>query len=177
MDIRCPNCLLRPLTPADAASLAKHANDPGVAQNLRDRFPHPYSLANAEEYIAHVMKREAQTSFGIVADVEAIGTISLMLGDDIARRSAEVGYWIGRAFWGRGIAAEALRATTIYGFETLKLARIFAVPLATTTQSARVLEKVGYVREGVLRRSALKSGVLLDQLMYAAYDDRPLAAK
>jgi RimJ/RimL family protein N-acetyltransferase len=144
-----------------------------VWQNLRDRFPHPYSEVDAREYIAHASTRPIQTSFGIVVDGEAIGNISLMVGDDIARRSAEVGYWIGRTFWGRGIAVDALQAITRYAFTQLELARVFAVPFATTTRSVRVLEKAGFVREGMMRRSAVKDGVLLDQLLYAAYDDQP----
>jgi ribosomal-protein-alanine N-acetyltransferase len=159
---------------ADAESIAHHANDHGVWQNLRDRFPHPYTVADAEAYIGHVTSRPVQTSFGIVVEGQAIGSISLMLGDDIARQSAEVGYWIGRAFWGRGIMVEALKATTRYAFEQLELARVFAVPFATTSRSAKVLEKAGYVREGVMRHSAVKEGMLLDQLLYAAYRDRPL---
>jgi RimJ/RimL family protein N-acetyltransferase len=173
MNITCQTCLLRPLVAADAPALARHANDRTVWQNLRDRFPHPYSEMDAQEYIAHVASRPIQSSFGIVVDGEAIGNISLMLGDDIAKRSAEVGYWIGRAFWGRGIALDALRATTQYAFSELALARVFAVPFARTAQSVRVLEKAGYVLEGVMRRSAVKEGVLLDQLLYAAYDDQP----
>jgi RimJ/RimL family protein N-acetyltransferase len=161
------------LVAADAESLARHANDYGVWQNLRDRFPHPYSAEDAEAYIAHVASRPVQTSFGIVVGDEAIGSISLMLGQDIARKSAEVGYWIGRAFWGRGIMVDALRATTQYAFDSLGLARVFAVPFATTTRSARVLEKAGYVKEGLMRQSAVKEGTLLDQLLYAAYRDSP----
>ena len=80
-----------------------------------------------------------------------------------------MGYWIGRAFWGRGIAVDALRATTQYAFDSLALARVFAVPFATTSRSVRVLEKAGYVKEGVMRHSAVKEGRLLDQLLYAAY--------
>ena len=175
MQIACSSCLLRPLVAADAASLAHHASDHGVWQNLRDRFPHPYTVADAADYIAQVATRPVQTSFGIDVAGEAIGSISLMLGEDIARQSAEVGYWIGRAFWGRGIAVDALRATTRYAFETLELARVFAVPFARTTRSARVLEKAGYVREGIMRRSAVKEGLLLDQLLYATYADSYLA--
>jgi RimJ/RimL family protein N-acetyltransferase len=169
MQIDCPSCLLRPLVMADAESLARHADDHGVWRNLRDRFPHPYTVADAQSYIAHAAERPVQTSFGIIVDGQAIGNIGLMLGEDIARRSAEVGYWIGRAFWGRGIAVDALRATTRYAFDTLALARVFAVPFATTSRSVRVLEKAGYVKEGVMRHSAVKEGRLLDQLLYAAY--------
>lgn len=123
-------------------------------------------------YIEHVAANAIQTSFGIDVDGQAIGSISLMLGDDIARQSAEVGYWIGREFWGRGIMVDALRATTQYAFDQLRLARVFAVPFVRTSRSVRVLEKAGYAKEGVMRHSAVKEGELLDQLLYAAYADR-----
>ena len=174
MKIICRSCLLRPFAATDAESLARHGNDHDVWKNLRDRFPHPYTSADAESYIAHVTSRAVQTSFAIVVEDTAIGGISLMLGDDIAQRSAEVGYWIGREFWGRGIMVDAVRATTRYAFDALGLVRVFALPFATTARSARVLEKVGHVLEGVMRQSAVKEGVLLNQLLYAAYSDRPL---
>jgi ribosomal-protein-alanine N-acetyltransferase len=171
MNIDCQNCLLRPLVAGDAPSLARHANDYGVWQNLRDRFPHPYSERDAAEYIAMVAARPIQTSFGIVVDGEAAGTISLMPGDDIARRTAEIGYWVGRQYWGRGIMVEVVRATTQFAFAELDLTRVFALPFVSSVRSARVLEKADYVREGIMRRSAVKEGVVLDQVMYAAYDD------
>lgn len=171
MQLSCSRCLLRPLVASDAKSLARHANDPQVWRNLRDRFPHPYSVADAEAYIAHVGARSIQTSFGIDVGGEAIGSISLMVGDDIARKSAEIGYWIGREHWGRGIMSEAVVATTDYAFAELRLIRVFAVPFLTTTRSVRVLEKAAYVREGVMRQSAVKDGQVLDQALYAAYGD------
>ena len=174
MKITCSNCLLRPLELGDATSLARHANDREVWQNLRDRFPHPYSEADAIAYIEHLATRPIPTSFGIDVEGGAIGSISLMVGEDIARQTAEVGYWIGREFWGRGIMSDAVRAMTKYAFEELGLVRVFAVPFVTSTQSSRVLEKAGYVKEGLMRRSAVKEGRILDQWLYAAYSDRPL---
>lgn len=171
MQIECSSCLLRPLVANDAESLARYANDAAVAQNLRDRFPHPYQRADADAYIAHVMARPVHTSFGIVVGTEAIGTIGLMLGDDVARCSAEIGYWIGQPFWGRGIATDALRAATRYAFAMFALTRVFAVPFVSTGRSVRVLEKAGYLREGLMRRSAIKHGVILDQWLYATYRD------
>ena len=171
MQLACARCLLRPLVPSDARSLARHANDRDVWRNLRDRFPHPYGVADAEAYISHVASRPIQTSFGIDVAGEAIGSISLMIGDDIARKSAELGYWIGREHWGRGIMTEAVEATTEYALTRLQLVRVFAVPFMTTAGSIRVLEKAGYVREGVMRQSAIKDGVIMDQLLSAAYGD------
>ena len=90
---------------------------------------------------------------------------STPLKSDIERLSAEIGYWLGEAVWGKGIATAAVRTLSTYGFRELELTRIFAVPLISSTASMRVLEKAGYVREGVLRRSAIKEGIVLDQVL------------
>jgi RimJ/RimL family protein N-acetyltransferase len=176
MEIQGRTCLLRPLVASDAPSLAMHANDREVWLNLRDRFPHPYTPADAIAYIDAVAARPRQTSFGIVVDGEAAGSITLMPGEDIARWTAEIGYWLGARFRGRGVMTEAVAATTCYAFATLELTRVFAVPFARNAASARVLEKAGYACEGRMRRSAVKDGVVLDQWLYAAYDDGPHAA-
>jgi RimJ/RimL family protein N-acetyltransferase len=171
MEISCSNCVLRPLVASDAISLATHANDRDVWLNLRDRFPHPYTVRDAERYIASLDAEERPTSFGVVIDGEAAGTIGLVPGEDIARRTAEVGYWLGRRFWGRGVVTEALRAVTDHAFAELDMHRVFAVPFVHNAASRRVLEKAGYVLEGRMRRSALKAGEILDQWLYATYDD------
>ena len=101
---------------------------------------------------------------------EAVGGIGLELGRDIERRSAEIGYWLGEAFWGKGIATDAVRAMTGYGLEVLDLTRVFAVPFASSSASIRVLEKCGYIREGTMRRSAIKGGVVIDQVLYDLTD-------
>ena len=167
MEIACSTCLLRPLCAADAPALARHANDREIWLNLRDRFPHPYAVSDAEAYIAAVAARATQTSFGIDIAGEAAGTVSLMLGEDISRRTAEIGYWVGRSHWGRGVMTEAVRAATTYAFATLALDRVFAVPFVENVASSRVLERAGYVREGRLRRSALKAGIVRDQWLFA----------
>jgi RimJ/RimL family protein N-acetyltransferase len=81
--------------------------------------------------------------------------------------SAEIGYWLGERFWGRGIVTEALVAMTRHAIETHELTRVYAVPFAWNTASCRVLEKAGYVLEARLRRSAIKDGQIVDQLQYA----------
>ena len=172
MDLVRPTCRLRPLQPSDAVSLALHANDREIWLNLRDRFPHPYGTADADWYIAHCAQQSPTTSLGIEVAGTAVGVISFTPGHDIERLNAEVGYWLGRSFWGRGIITDALRAATGYAFASLAMRRVFAVPFVRNAPSHRVLEKAGYVREGTLRRSAVKDGQLLDQHLYAAYDDR-----
>lgn len=175
MEIRLATCVLRPLAASDAPSLAAHADDRDVWLHLRDRFPHPYTLADAEAYIAAVAGRVPQTGFGIVVDGQAAGTIGLVPGDDVERHNAEIGYWLGRRFWGRGVASEAVRAVTAYAFAELGMHRVFAVPFDGNAASNRVLERAGYVLEGRMRRSAVKDGAVLDQWLYAAYDDGPPA--
>jgi [ribosomal protein S5]-alanine N-acetyltransferase len=172
MDIICATCELRALEYTDAEALARHANDRDVWLNLRDHFPHPYSASDAHAYIAHLARQQPQTTFGIIIDGAAVGSIGLVLGQDIERKSAEIGYWIGREFWGRGIVTGAIRATTTYAFSSLGMHRVFAVPFVRNPASSRVLEKAGYVREGLMRRSALKDGEVEDQYLYAAYNDR-----
>ena len=172
MNLVRPTCRLRPLVPADAVSLARHANDRGIWLNLRDRFPHPYADADAQAFIAYAAQLNPVTAFAIDVDGAAVGSLNLMPGHDIERVSTEIGYWLGRALWGRGIVTDAVIAATEYAFTTLGMRRVFAVPFVRNVASHRTLEKAGYVREGMMRRSAIKDGELLDQFLYAAYDDR-----
>ena len=173
-DVRldCGRCVLRPWREGDEPSLVCHADNYEVWRRLRDRFPRPYTQADAEWWIAYARRQDPQTAFAIEVHGEAAGGIGLELVSDIERRSAEIGYWLGEAFWGEGITTAAVRALTGYGFEALGLTRIFAVPFASSYASIRVLEKCGYVRdEGVMRRSAIKEGVVLDQVLYALTDE------
>lgn len=168
MELRTDRCTLRPLRPGDAASLARHADNRQVWLNLRDLFPHPYTVADAESYIARVAGQSPVTSFAIDVAGDAVGGISLHVGRDIERRSAEIGYWLGEEHWGRGIVSAAVAAVTAYALRDLDLLRVFAVPFARNPASARVLEKAGYRLEGTMRRSAVKDGEVLDQWLYAA---------
>ena len=136
--------------------------------NLRDLFPHPYSIADAEWYIAQVADEMPITRFAIDIDGEDVGSVGLKLGSDIERRSAEIGYWLGQAHWGRGIVSAAVAVVTDYAFRELDLVRVFAVPFVRNPASARVLEKAGYQREGTMRCSAVKDGLIVDQYLYAA---------
>jgi [ribosomal protein S5]-alanine N-acetyltransferase len=170
MQFQLDGCIMRGWRSGDEPSLARHANDREIWLNLRDRFPHPYSLADAEEWVRFASTQQPRVNFAIEVAGEAVGGISLMLQEDVERVSAEVGYWLGRSFWGRGIGTSALRAVTAHGMTTFGLTRIYALPYARNLSSLRVLEKAGYRREGVLRRSALKDGIVLDQVLYAFTD-------
>ena len=138
--------------------MVRHANDREIWQNLRDQFPHPYTPADAEGWIGFASSQPRPTSLAIEVESAAVGGVSLRLHEDVERVSAEIGYWLGRAFWNRGVMTAAVRAMTQYGFQQFALTRIYAVPFAANAASHRVLEKTGYAREGVLRRSAIKDG-------------------
>jgi [ribosomal protein S5]-alanine N-acetyltransferase len=165
--LRSSVCIVRSYRPDDAASIARHGNNRRIWENLRDRFPHPFTEANGAEYIARVLKDEKQTSFAIDVGGEAVGGITLHIGTDIERIGAEMGYWIGEELWGRGIATAAIRLVTNYAFSHFGLVRVFAIPFTSNVGSCRALEKAGYEREGLMRRSALKDGQIRDQFLYA----------
>jgi RimJ/RimL family protein N-acetyltransferase len=168
MELPTAACTLRPFRPSDAPTLARHADNRQVWLNLRDAFPHPYTVADAEWYIGHTAGQAPVTTFAIEVGGEAVGSVSLTLGSDIERYSAEIGYWLGEAHWGKGVVGAAVAAATAYAFHQLDLLRVFAVPFARNAASARVLERAGYRLEGTMRRSAVKDGEVLDQHLYAA---------
>jgi len=169
MRIEAGSCVLRPFRATDVDSLASVANDRDIWLNLRDRFPHPYRRAHAEAFIAHCESQEAPTNLAICVDDRAVGSIGVVPGTDIERVNAEIGYWIGKPYWGRGIATDALRAMTRHAIDQYGLTRVFAIPFVDNVASIRVLEKAGFVREGLMRRSAIKDGVIRDQYLYGYY--------
>jgi len=167
LELTLTNCSVRTLRADDAQSMAKHANDPRIWVQLRDRFPHPYTLADAQAFIDLISREDPCTSYAIVVDERCVGGIALEQQHDVHRLTAELGYWLGCDYWGRGIATQAIAAVTAWAFEGLDLQRIFAEPYADNLASCRALEKAGFTLEGTLRRSAIKDGVVRDQHMYA----------
>ncbi len=158
---------LRAWRRGDEPALVRYANNRRVAAHLRDRFPHPYTPADARAWIAHVEAEQPRLSFAVATATEAIGGIGLVVGSDIYRRSAEIGYWLGEPFWGRGIATRAVRQLTETAFAEHDLVRIWAGVFAGNPASARVLEKAGYELEGRLRQAVTKWEVNHDMLLYA----------
>jgi ribosomal-protein-alanine N-acetyltransferase len=151
----------------------RHANNRKVWIQLRDRFPYPYTDAHGREFLTHVTHQRPATVWAIEIDGQAVGGIGVVPLTDVERVSAEIGYWLGEQYWGRGVMTEAVRAVTAEAFRLLDLRRIFALPFADNRGSVRVLEKAGYVLEGRLRRSAIKDGVVRDQLLFGNYGDTP----
>jgi ribosomal-protein-alanine N-acetyltransferase len=167
MRIELPECVVRPWKKTDLESLVRYANNRNVWRNLRDRFPHPYTRQDGRWWLDHAAVSDAQTNFAIEVEGEAAGGIGFVIGEDVHRRTAEIGYWLGEQFWGRGIASAALIAMSDYAFKTHDLVRIYAGVFSWNPASMRVLEKAGYIQEAVLRSSVLKDGEILDQHLYA----------
>ncbi len=152
----------------DAPSVARYANNRKVWINLTDRFPHPYDLENAREWLRrHETGEDPELAFAIQIGDEAVGSIGLLRKDDLEVRVGEIGYWLGEPFWGRGIATSAVKLVTDYAFANLDLVRIYATVLEWNLASARVLEKAGYELEATLRKGAFKDGKVVDSLLYA----------
>ncbi|HEY7500359.1 MAG TPA: GNAT family N-acetyltransferase [Vicinamibacterales bacterium] len=160
-------CSLRRWRTSDADALVRHANNINVAKHLRDRFPHPYTKEDAQTFLKTASTATPVSNFAIEVHNGAVGGLGFVVGTDVERFSAEVGYWLGEECWGRGIVTEALQLFTRYAFDDLRLLRVYALPLADNDASIRVLEKAGYFREGVLASSCVKYGEPRDQLLYA----------
>ena len=172
MELRDGVVVLRDYREADAEPLARQANDRSVWIGLRDAFPHPYGIEDARRFIAMASEMRPPRNFAIEVDGRLAGGIGYTPRTDVERVGAEVGYWLGSGFRGKGVATAALRLLSAHAFTTHpELRRLYAVPYATNRASARVLEKAGYRLEGTLRQSAVKDGRILDQWMYALLRD------
>lgn len=158
---------VRKFREGDIVSLVEHANNPNVSRNLEDRFPYPYTTEDAERWLALVAAQDPLTSFAIAAADDVVGGIGFHLRQDVYRATAELGYWLGEPYWGQGIATRAVRAVTIWAFESFPLERMQARVFESNPASCRVLEKAGFTFEGQLRRSVLKLNLVMDLVVYA----------
>jgi RimJ/RimL family protein N-acetyltransferase len=166
-----PNAVIRSWRDDDAPALARHANNRKIWANVRDRFPSPYTIEDAESWVRHCGRAVPATDFAIEVDGEAAGGIGVVLHDDVERVSAELGFWLGEAFWGRGVMTDAVSAFVPWAFQQFDLARIYANVFVFNVGSARVLEKAGFLREGLLRRAVIKQGEVIDEWLYAQVRD------
>lgn len=171
MEIQLEHSLLRPWRLEDVDSLVRCANHRDIARFLRDSFPHPYTYEEAQDWVEIAGAMRPQTEFAIEVDGLAVGGIGLDPRTDIFRKSAELGYWLGQRYWGRGICSEAVRAVTAWAFDTLQYQRIYAGVFSNNPASMRVLEKAGFTREALLKRAVYKNGQVLDEIIYATWPE------
>ena len=156
---------LRPWVESDLGSLVKHANNPKIAANMTDAFPHPYTEENGKAFIAMAMR--APSILAIEVNGEAVGGIGIHPQSDIMCKNAELGYWIGEAFWGKGIITQAVKQMLDMAFSKYDITRVYARPFGSNVASQRVLEKAGFTLEARIEKNIYKNGVFQDELIYA----------
>src|SRR5579863_5019800 len=163
MTIDCGRCTLRPWTENDIAPLPAIANDEEVARYMHTVFPHPYTHDDARAWVARA-GTEPNWNLAIEVGGALAGGIGFERYSGDLSGTMHIGYWLGRAFHGRGIATAACAGLSDYIFEHFDVCRIETRVFSPNTASARVLEKCGYLREGIMRRSITKGNVVYDAL-------------
>lgn len=163
----CGPCVVREWRPLDKSSLLEAANNRKVWINLSHRFPHPYTADDADYWLGIVGNQAEGLNWAIEVDGRAVGGIGADRGEGIFGRSARFGYWLGEPWWGRGIMTAAVRATSDYLLTSTDLVRLEAPVFEWNPASMRVLEKCGFQREGILRKSIAKDGWIIDAVLYS----------
>ena len=167
MFLRFDEYSIRPFRLGDEPALVQHANNRNIWINLRDLFPHPYTMEHAIEWVRRTSTDQPVTQFAIDVEGYAIGGIGIVLQQDVYCRSAEIGYWLSEDFWGRGITTDAVKAITEWAFSRFNLCRIYAGIFEWNEASMHVLKKAGYTQEARLYKSVTKDGKTIDELIYA----------
>ena len=163
---------LRNFKENDSGRLLELANNEKISQNLRDGFPHPYTLKDAESFIQKCMVQDPVTTFAIDYNGEHVGNIGLSIGMDIYRKSAEIGYFIGEPYWNKGIATMAVSLITEFGFAELGLVRIYAGVFEYNPASMHVLEKCGFRKEAIHEKAICKKDQIWDEHLFAKINPR-----
>ncbi|KAB8258489.1 hypothetical protein BDV32DRAFT_139566 [Aspergillus pseudonomiae] len=170
--LQLSNHLIRPYYAGDVEALAKEGNNPEIARWLRSRFPEPYTIEDAKDWISIANSASPVLNFAISRreDNIAIGSIGLKARDDVYYRTMEIGYWVGQDHWGKGIATEALSAMTAWAFKSFPhVLRLEAEVYDGNEASQKVLAKAGYQLEGRRRKVVEKKGIVMDTLNFCTF--------
>ncbi len=160
---------IRKFRRSDKVRMAEIANNPKIAANLRDAFPSPYTLEDAQKFISICLRQEPYEVFAIEFEGEYVGNIGLHRQDDVYRKTAELGYFIGEPYWNKGITTRAVKLICEYGFRELDVDKIFSGVFSFNTASQRVLEKCGFTLEAILKSAVIKNGEICDEYRYAKF--------
>lgn len=158
---------LRSINKAAPEEIQKLANNHAIAVNLRDAFPYPYTVEDAVTYLELAANGVLGHVFGIYDNDTFVGCCSLIPQNDVYRINAEIGYWIGEPYWGRGYATDAVRQCLKFAFEELNLLRVYANIYEYNIGSMKVLEKVGFEKEAIIKSSIMKEGKIFDEHLYS----------
>ncbi len=161
---------LRSWENGDEVTMLECANNPKVAAYLGNRFPSPYTAANARFWVdKQLQQQELAFNLALVIGEEVAGGIGIDLQTDIYCKNARIGYWLGEPFWGKGIMTEAVTLFTTYIFDRFEVMRIYAGVFGSNPASAKVLQKAGYQQEGNFKNSLFKNGLYDDELIFAKW--------
>ncbi|MEN7550834.1 GNAT family protein [Rapidithrix thailandica] len=166
---------LRPLCFEDHREMARLANNRKIWRNLRDLFPSPYTEEDAKEFIAIYQGERMPPTFAIEYQGNFAGVVGLVPQSDVYKKTAEVGYWLGEPYWGKGIMTQVVKQIVRYGFEQLGFLRIFTGVFAYNLASQHVLEKAGFVKEAVFKNAIFKDGQVTDEVRYGIWKESDIS--
>ena len=158
---------VRKWKPGDEEELAIQANNIKIFNNVRDLFPHPYTLAEAEKWVKYNSGIAPTENMAIIVDGKVAGGIGIKRMEDVYRKTMEIGYFLGESYWGKGIMTHVVSEYVDYMFKTFEINRIIAPVFDFNIGSQRVLEKVGFRKEAVLIKSVIKNNVFRNEIIYA----------
>jgi RimJ/RimL family protein N-acetyltransferase len=158
---------IRKWAKGDENELAYQADNRNIFNNVTDQFPHPYTLEEAKKWIKFNSSIDPPINMAIVVDGKIAGGIGAKQKEDVYRKNMEVGYFLGEQYWGKGITSIALRKFVDYLFKTFDITRIFAPVFEYNKASQRVLEKVGFRKEAVFKKSVIKNDIYYNEVIYA----------
>lgn len=156
---------LRPWLIGDAPLAAELAT-PNVSRYMSDAFP-GNSVEKWEKFIRFANENPSAFYRVIEVDGKFAGNIGVLIQEDIMKRNAELGYWIGDVYRGQGITTRAIIEMVKITFDNYEVSRIYATPFGNNFASQRVLEKAGFVLEAMFEKIYLKNGQMYDELVYA----------
>jgi RimJ/RimL family protein N-acetyltransferase len=163
---------IRPWKPEDAAALASICNNKKIWLNVRDRFPHPYTVGNAVEWITFTLNQKPLQNFAVSYYGKIAGSIGVMPKDDVYRKSIEIGYFIGEDYWGRGIATTAVALMMDYIKANFDVIRVYAEVFDHNAASMKVLKKNGFHLEGIRKKAVVKNNVIMDDHVWVKFLER-----
>jgi RimJ/RimL family protein N-acetyltransferase len=166
MELQFGNYFIRDLSQNDVDSLVKYANNYSISRFLRNTFPYPYTKDDADRWINFVKNDKYNLSFAIADKDELIGGIGAMSNQDVNRFTVEIGYWLAEPFWNKGITTTAVKTFCKYLFDNYNFNHLTASIFEGNDASMKVVKKVGFVLEGVLRKDVFKENKFLDQYIY-----------
>lgn len=158
---------LQSISLTDPEEIQELANNHAIAVNLRDVFSYPFTLQDAVALLIASENGSMGHVFGIYDDETFVGCCSLTPQYDVYSINAEIGYWIGEPYWGKGYATEAIRELIDFAFGELEILRVYACVFEHNTASMKVLEKAGLEKEAVIKSSILKEGKVMDEHIYS----------